>query len=86
MAQPQVLFVDDDKSFCTWVAGSLARRGFDVQVSSSSVEAIEVAYHSAALIDSSILCACLALLDPAVGLHNQNVADEFFRHHECSSD
>jgi two-component system response regulator AtoC len=42
MAQPQVLFVDDDKSFCTWVAGSLARRGFDVQVSSSSVEAIEL--------------------------------------------
>ena len=42
MAQPHVLFVDDDKSFCTWVAGSLARRGFDVEVSSSSVEAIEL--------------------------------------------
>jgi two-component system, NtrC family, response regulator AtoC len=42
MTQPRMLFVDDDKSFCTWVAGSLARRGFDVQVSSSSVEAIEL--------------------------------------------
>jgi two-component system response regulator HydG len=37
-----VLFVDDDKSFCTWVAASLNRRGFDVRVSSSSVEAIEL--------------------------------------------
>ena len=42
MTQPRVLFVDDDRSLCTWVAGSLGRRGFDVRVSSSSVEAMEL--------------------------------------------
>ena len=42
MTQPRVLFVDDDKSLCTWVEGALGRRGYEVESRSSADEAIEL--------------------------------------------
>ena len=42
MTQPRVMFVDDDKSLCTWVEGALARRGYEVESRSSADEALEL--------------------------------------------
>jgi DNA-binding NtrC family response regulator len=45
MTHARVLFVDDDKSLCSWVEGALARRGFEVCSRSSADEAIELVSH-----------------------------------------
>ncbi|HKU43928.1 MAG TPA: sigma-54 dependent transcriptional regulator [Polyangiales bacterium] len=41
----RVLFVDDDKSLCTWVESALGRRGFEICTRSSADEALELVSH-----------------------------------------